>query len=66
MTEKPDRLIKSAVVCDRTSLSRSTVWRLVKKAQFPAPLPISIHRVAWSEREVSDWIANRVAQCGER
>jgi prophage regulatory protein len=65
MTDKPDRLITSAMVRERTSLSRTTLWRLVTQAQFPPPVQISVNRIAWSEQAIADWIAGRVAK-GER
>lgn len=65
MTDKPDRLITSAMVRERTSLSRTTLWRLVAQADFPSPIQISVNRIAWSEQAITDWIAGRVGK-GER
>lgn len=59
-----DRLLPDAVVQERTSLDRTTRWRLAKKGQFPAPIQISPGRVAWSESSITAWIAEKVAAVG--
>ena len=56
-TTNAERLLAPIVVSDRTSLSRTTLWRLTKKGQFPTPVQVSPGRVAWSESAVSAWIA---------
>ena len=57
----PERLLAPIIVSDRTSLSRTTLWRLTKKGKFPAPAQVSPGRVAWSESAVSAWIAAHLA-----
>jgi len=52
------RLLKEEEVCDRTTLSRSVLWRKVKAGTFPAPVKINGGRVAWYEHEVQAWILN--------
>jgi len=54
------RLLPPPVVTDRTSLSRTTLWRMVRRGEFPKPIPISPNRVAWSEAEVDAWIASKM------
>jgi prophage regulatory protein len=44
-----------------TSLSRQTIWRLVKRGEFPAPVRISPGRVAYSARAVRSWVAQKVS-----
>ena len=48
-------------VVERTSLSRSTINRLVAKGEFPKPVPLN-GRKAWIEREVFDWQMEMVAR----
>jgi prophage regulatory protein len=47
------------VVKRRTSLSRTTAWRLQKRGDFPAPYAISPGRVGYREDEVEAWRASR-------
>ena len=38
---------------------RSTVWRMIRQNQFPAPLRIGKNKVAWPEQQILDWIDAR-------
>tara|TARA_R100000365_G_C2741560_1_gene70222 strand:- start:1465 stop:1701 length:237 start_codon:yes stop_codon:yes gene_type:complete len=42
-------------VVRRTSLSRTTIDRMVKEREFPRPVPIGATRKAWIEEEVTAW-----------
>ncbi len=50
-------LISCREVVGRTSLSRTTLWRLVRSGSFPRSIRISPGRVAWSASAVNEWIA---------
>ena len=54
----PTNLMKPAAVAARTTLDRVTIWRMVKAGTFPRPYKLSVGRVAWSEREVEEYIAS--------
>ena len=66
MNTQPNRLISGSAVSDRTSLSRTTLWRKVKAGEFPAPVRLTTHRVAWREDEVAGWIAGCISEKGAR
>ncbi len=54
----PDKLLTASTVMESTSLSRTTIWRLHTKGQFPNPIKIpGSHHVRWRESEVQAWIA---------
>ncbi len=57
---QPLRLLAAREVCKSTSLSRSTLWRLVRDGDFPPSIKISSARIAWLEHEVAAWIKNRI------
>ena len=46
-------------VQQRTSLSKTTIYRLISKGQFPKPIKITTRRVAWPESNINEWLANR-------
>ena len=62
ITQTTERLLPPPVVCDRTSLSRTTLWRLVRAGTFPKPVTVSPGRIAWPESAVQSWIASRMAE----
>jgi prophage regulatory protein len=42
--------------------SRDHLRRKCDKGEFPKPIPLSEHRIAWVEAEVDAWLAKRAAQ----
>ena len=55
----PVRLLRFAVVRERTGLSRSTIWRLERRGEFPQHRQLSANAVGWIEDDVNDWIWTR-------
>jgi len=53
------KLLRFPTVRERTGLSRSTIWRLERRGQFPRHHRIAPNVVAWIEEEVSAWILER-------
>ena len=60
-TPAPDRLIGIKEVCQITSLSRTTVWRLERAGKFARRRRCSPNRVAWRLSEILQWVAERAA-----
>lgn len=54
------RLLRFPAVRERTGLSRSTIWRLERRGEFPKHHRISPNVVAWVEEDVHLWIEARV------
>jgi prophage regulatory protein len=54
------RLIPTAVVLDRISMSKPTLYRLINAGEFPKPVPVGRQRVAFVEGEVQEWIDQRI------
>lgn len=42
-----------------TRLSKPTIYKLVKRGEFPRQLRLCANKVAWLEREITGWIATR-------
>jgi prophage regulatory protein len=55
------RLLRLPIVMDRTGLSRSGLYGLINREQFPAPVRLGDRAIAWREDEVAEWIASRPA-----
>lgn len=56
------RFIKIPRVMDMVALSKSQLYALVAKKQFPAPIKLGIRSSAWLESEVEEWIEARTAE----
>lgn len=57
---EPVRLISVAEAGRRTSLSRTTMWRLARNGAFPASVRITDGRNAYVEAEISSWVCERM------
>lgn len=53
------RVIKLPAVVDQTSLSRTTIYRLISQGTFPAPIKIGPNAVGWLQQDVSEYIMAR-------
>ena len=53
------KLIKLSQVMAKTTLSKSTIYRLIKTSGFPQPKKLSLRAVAWVEDEIDEWIVSR-------
>ena len=56
------RLIRLREVMEKTGLSRSYVYDLTQKGQFPQTVKLSERSRAWVESEVQDWINERIIE----
>ena len=54
-----ERTLSSKQVQEITGLSRSTIWRMENKKQFPNRVSLSAGRVGWLESQVKAWLASR-------
>ena len=54
------RLFSRNEVLNRTSLSRTTLFRLERSGQFPKAVQISQSRVAYDAYAVDEWINERL------
>jgi prophage regulatory protein len=57
-----DRLMKVGEVAAKVALHEATVFELVSRGKFPAPIRLSRRASRWSETEVDAWIADRLAE----
>ena len=54
------RLIKLDTVIEITTLSVPTIYRLMKKGQFPKQIMVSERSARWSESEVLEYINEKL------
>lgn len=54
------RILRLHQIKQRTGLSRSTIYALIKAGQFKSPIALGARAVGWLESDVSDFIEARV------
>lgn len=50
------KLIRLSEVMSKTGYSKSWIYKLIKKNQFPKPIKIGTRSVAFIDREIEEWI----------
>jgi prophage regulatory protein len=56
------KALRLPAVAEKTSLSRSNLFRLVQAGKFPKPHKLSERVSAWDEAEVDDWLAAKFSR----
>ena len=59
------RLLTRREIEDITGLTRSTIYRLMRRGAFPEPRRIGLRAVRWPEGEIEAWLASRPRATGE-
>jgi len=54
-----DRMIKLPEVMSMTGLSRSSIYLLIKKGNFPPQVKLSTRSSGWFWREINNWLESR-------
>ena len=54
-----DRLMRRREVETGVSLSTTTIYRLMKRGQFPRPIRVGPKAVRWSESAIDDYLARQ-------
>lgn len=58
-SSRSTRVLSKKQICAKTGLSRATIDRMVRKAEFPRPIRLTSRRVGWLESVVDEWLAER-------
>ena len=56
-----DKHLRRPAVEELTGLSRSTIYSLMSKGDFPRPVRLTGKAVAWPESTIAEWLAQRPA-----
>tara|TARA_Y100000004_G_scaffold43120_1_gene47203 strand:- start:471 stop:659 length:189 start_codon:yes stop_codon:yes gene_type:complete len=52
--------IRLNVVQEITSLSKSTIYRLISEGEFPKQIQIGKRAVVWVRSDINDWINQKL------
>lgn len=56
-----NRFITIEDVIDRVCISRTHLYRLINEGKFPKQVPLGRFKIAFLEREVDEWIEERLS-----
>ena len=54
-----ERILRAHEVQKIVGISRSTIWRMERKGQFPARLPLGTGSVGWLKSDIESWVNSR-------
>lgn len=57
-----ERHYRRPAVEELTGLSRSTIYALMDRGDFPRPVKLAPRIVAWPESRITEWLASRAAK----
>ena len=57
-----DRFMRLPEVISTCGLSRSTIYELISREQFPSQISLSGKNVAWLASEIDSWMQERIRQ----
>lgn len=57
---RPDRLLRLPEVLRMIGIGKTTLYAMIKSDEFPRSVKISGRTVGWSEKEIAQWIQNRI------
>lgn len=55
------KILRLPLVKEITGLSRSSIYAMIAKGQFPKPLPLGTRAVGWLEEEIKSWVEVKMA-----
>ncbi len=58
-TSPEERILCLAEVIKQVNLSRATIYKMIRRGEFPRPLQIGQRSVGWPTNEISDWLHSR-------
>jgi predicted DNA-binding transcriptional regulator AlpA len=54
-----ERIVRAKELQELTGLSRTTIWRMERKGEFPSRVPLSSSSIGWRYTEVMEWMKLR-------
>lgn len=59
---KKIRILRRAIVQNRTGIARSTLYKYIDDGTFPRPIQLGPRSVGWVEAEIDNWLSERIAR----
>ncbi|CAN1516011.1 AlpA Predicted transcriptional regulator [Sphingomonadaceae bacterium] len=53
------KLLRRPDVSNKVKISKTQIYRLIRKGQFPPPFKLSERVSVWNEGEIDSWLAEK-------
>ncbi|WP_440617463.1 helix-turn-helix transcriptional regulator [Cysteiniphilum sp. 6C5] len=57
-----DNILRLNELTKRCGLSRPTIYRLIKRGEFPKQIKLTNKSSGWSSEEIDNWISEKLGQ----
>ena len=57
-----NNIIRLPQAIQKTGLSRSTIYSLISRGEFPQKIQLATRSIGFLESEINDWIENKLSQ----
>ena len=57
--EESNKILRLPAVLERIQLSRSTIYAMLKRGDFPQPVKLGVRARAWRAEDIENWIESR-------
>lgn len=57
---QPEKLLRLRAVVDRTGLSRTTIYAMERKGEFPKKITLNRRTTCWASSDIDRWIAQQI------
>ncbi|WP_336098920.1 helix-turn-helix transcriptional regulator [Roseovarius sp. CH_XMU1461] len=54
-----DKILRCREVQEIIGLSRSTIYRMIGRGDFPPPQKLGLRAIGWRESAISEWVEGR-------
>jgi prophage regulatory protein len=61
-TDSNTNIIRLPQAIKKTGLSRSTIYSLISRGEFPQKIQLSTRSIGFLESEINDWVTSKVSQ----
>jgi prophage regulatory protein len=61
-TDSNTNIIRLPQAIQKTGLSRSTIYSLISRGEFPQKIQLSTRSIGFLESEINDWVTRKVSQ----
>ncbi len=59
------KILRLPSIKEQTGLSRSTIYLRIKNGKFPKPISLGDRAVGWLEKDIDDWLEQRIKESQE-
>ncbi len=60
--EMQNNIIRLPQAIQKTGLSRSTIYSLISRGEFPQKIQLATRSIGFLESEINDWIESKLSQ----